>query len=186
MVSSGPSHGAPALPRAGPSGHPTQHSKSGNPLDMAQFSNAKIPFASNTNSSSKPAHKTPARHGPVSAKASPHYVDGEKIDLPEIATDSEDDDDDFSVADWVNSPDLRNLLEQQQSIDPETVFGPIAPLHMEEIFKNKDRHHRFRARTSSANWTGQDRLTAEDILKDNEAREKLIANGGWSYGMSQQ
>ncbi len=126
------------------------------------------------------------------ARSSPQYREGDAISLPEIPTDSEDDEDDddgdgvgkdFNVPDWAQSPALRQLLEAQQLIDPEQVFGPIAPLHMEEIFKNKDRHHRFRNRTSSANWSGQDRLTQEEIQRDLEARRRLIANGEWSYGM---
>ena len=91
---------------------------------------------------------------------------------------------DFSVPDWAQSPALASLLANQQLVDPEQVFGPIAPLHMEEIFKNKDRHHRFRSRTSSANWSGQDRLTQEEIQRDLEARRKLIANGEWTFGLS--
>ena len=106
--------------------------------------------------------------------------------MPEIDTDSEGEDDDkkdFVAPDWATSPALRSLLVDQQLVDPEEVFGPIAPLHMEEIFRNKDRHHRFRSRTSSANWSGQDRLTQEEVQRDLEARERLIANGGWTYDL---
>jgi hypothetical protein len=53
---------------------------------------------------------------------------------------------------------------------------------MEEVFsRNKDRFHKFRARTSSANWSGTDRLTEEEVRKDAMARDKMRREGGWSY-----
>ncbi|KAK7518447.1 inner centromere protein [Phyllosticta citriasiana] len=115
--------------------------------------------------------------------ASPHFPTPE---LPEIATDSEDEDSDseaagFRAPSWVNSPALRDLLTQQQLVDPMEVFGPIAPLQMEEIFKYKERHKRFRERTSSANWSGNDRLTEDERKKDREARERMMKDGGWTY-----
>jgi hypothetical protein len=62
------------------------------------------------------------------------------------------------------------------------VFGPPAPLNMEEVFsKDKGRFHKFRARTSSANWSGTDRLTEEEVRRDNAARDKMRREGGWSY-----
>ncbi|KAI9674169.1 MAG: hypothetical protein M1817_001987 [Caeruleum heppii] len=140
----------------------------------------------------------PSQHQPtisaVSAQTISHtYPDGSEIELPDIATDSEGDDysdssaqkskKDFVVPDWANSPNLRQTLEDQQLVEPETVFGPMAPLHMEEIFKNKDRHHRFRPRTSSANWSGADRLTQEEIRRDMAARERLRREGGWTFAL---
>jgi hypothetical protein len=74
---------------------------------------------------------------------------------------------------------------RQETTDPMQVFGPPAPLNMEEVFsKSKDRWHKFRARTSSANWSGTDRLTEDDIRKDLAARERLRREGGWSYELS--
>ena len=171
-----------------------QHGKSGHANEMAKFANGKIPFADAPNppagSSSHHAqtYKTPARGGPsaaptTAAKSSPHYPNGENIALPEIATDSEDEDSDteFQAPSWVNSPALRELLTQQQLVDPEQVFGPIAPLQMEQVFQNKDRHKQFRPRTSSANWSGADQLTEEDRRKDREARERMMRDGGWQF-----
>lgn len=153
--------------------------------DIAKFANAHIPFA-NPSGPSNAQHKTPGR--PISnaalksaAKSSPLYPNGDNIDLPEIASDSEDEEEDFQAPDWVNSPALRELLSQQQLVDPEAIFGPIAPLKMEEVFKNKDRHKKFRDRTSSANWSGQDRLTEEERKRDREAREKMMKDGGWTF-----
>lgn len=51
---------------------------------------------------------------------------------------------------------------------------------MEEMFK--DRYQRFRNRTSSAAWV-HDRLTAEEIQRDVEARERMRREGGWTFGM---
>ncbi|KAK4130532.1 hypothetical protein BT67DRAFT_445592 [Trichocladium antarcticum] len=175
--------------------HNTQ-AKTGHPLDMAQFSKGQIPFAASGN----PAHKTPARPvgggAPKSAKSanrsSPRFQNGETIELPDIETDEDSDDDDgndghMTVADWANSPALKAALLAQEQVDPMQVFGPSAPLNMEEVFsKTRDRFPKFRARTSSANWSGTDKLTSEDIRKDLAARDKMRREGGWTYEMSRE
>ncbi|KAK1988503.1 inner centromere protein [Colletotrichum cereale] len=162
-------------------------------VDMNQFAQGHIPFAPNPNPAG-PAHKTPARPmGTASTKStakatrsSPRFQDGEKIELPEIDTDEDEDDGDshFGVAAWADSPDLRRALVRQETLNPEEIFGPPRALHMEEVFSNKERWHKFRARTSSANWSGSDRLTEDEIRKDLAARDKLRREGGWSYEMS--
>lgn len=174
------------------------HSKASHPLDMAQISKGAIPFAPNPNQSSQ-AFKTPARPGAMNGaksvvksalRSSPRFQNGESIELPEIMTDDDDDDDDdashgMTAAAWADSPDLRRALMRQEMMDPSQIFGPPAPLNMDEVFsKNKERSHKFRARTSSANWSGVDRLTEEDIRKDLAARDKMRREGGWSYEMS--
>ena len=65
-------------------------------------------------------------------------------------------------------------------MDPDAVFGPVGSPHLEEMFR--ERAHKFRPRTSSANWAGQDRLTQEEIRRDAEARARIRKEGGWSYG----
>ena len=177
--------------------HVLQHSKVAHPNDLAQISSGKIPFAQNPNPPAgghfgQPStHKTPVRPmGFASSKSalkSPsQFTPGETIDLPEIATDSEESDSEdggFSAPSWVDSPNLRELLTAQQLVDPESVFGPIAQINMEEVFKNnKDRLKKFRDRTSSANWSGTDRLTEDDKKKDREGRERMMRDGGWTYG----
>lgn len=171
--------------------------KAAHPLDMAQISKGAIPFAPNPNSAGS-SFKTPARpgaaHGMKSAaksvqRSSPRFQNGDAIELPEIQTDDEDDEDDEppagTVAAWADSPELRRALMGQETMDPSQIFGPPAPLVMEEVFsKSKDKWHKFRARTSSANWSGSDRLTEDDIRKDLAARDKLRRDGGWSYEMS--
>jgi hypothetical protein len=149
-------------------------------MEMAKFANAKIPFADNPNATS---HKTPVR----SARSSPRYQNGEEVELPEVPTDSEDDEEEsnsFAVPGWVNSPYMRTALMNQELVDPEEVFGPVGPLHMEEIFRDNARQHRIKNRSSSANWSGQDALTQEDIQSYTEERERLITNGGWTYKAS--
>jgi hypothetical protein len=169
--------------------HNMNSSKPTHPMDMAQVSKAPIPFASSSNQ----PYKTPARPPHAtgkstakSAKSSPRYQNGEHINLPEIQTDSEDEDEDepekFDRPKWVESPALRENLVLQEGIDPATIFGPPRPLDMEVVFnKSKERFHKFRARTSSANWDGEDRLTQDEIRKDVEARDKLRRQGFWTY-----
>jgi hypothetical protein len=173
--------------------HNMTQAKAPHPMDMAQVSKAPIPFASVPGQGNS-QHKTPARPGAINgggksakstAKSSPRYQNGENIVLPEIHTDSEDEDSDggdFPVQGWTNSPDLRKTLMQQETIDPVQIFGQPGPLNMEEVFsKSKDRWHKFRNRTSSANWSGSDRLTEDDIRKDLQARDKVRRQGGWTY-----
>ncbi|TWU76532.1 hypothetical protein ED733_007706 [Metarhizium rileyi] len=170
--------------------------KASHPLEMAQISKGAIPFAPNSNAAG-PAYKTPARPAPVNSaisaaksvpRSSPRFQNGEAIELPEIQTDDDSEDDEangVAVAPWADSPDLRRALFDQEDMDPAVIFGPPRPLNMEEVFsKSKDRWHKFRARTSSANWSGADRLTEDDIRKDLAARDKLRRDGGWSYEMS--
>jgi len=163
------------------------------PMEMAQLSKGAIPFAPNPN-----AHKTPARPagGPGAKSAaksaqrsSPRFQNGDAIELPEIETDDEDDEDDddrhIGVAEWADSPDLRRALMRQETVDPLQIFGPPGPLNMEEVFsRSKDRFMKFRARTSSANWSGADRLTEEDIRKDLQARDRMRREGGWTYDLN--
>lgn len=176
--------------------HQMNQSKPAHPMDMAQLSKAPIPFASSSSHASSQPHKTPARPGAPhgagksaaksAAKSSPRYQNGENIELPEIHTDSEDEDSDaggdFVASGWTESPALRERLIGQEGVDPASIFGLPGALNMEEVFsKSKDRFHKFRARTSSANWSGQDRLTEDEIRKDIEARDKLRRQGGWTY-----
>jgi hypothetical protein len=90
----------------------------------------------------------------------------ENIELPDIASDYSDSDDEERNAkkaaqpDWVHSPAVRDALVRQGAVNPEGIFGEVQELHMEDIFRG--RASRFRARTSSANWVGTDRLTTEE------------------------
>lgn len=168
-----------------------QSSRAGYHPDISKYKDGKIPFAEVHNPPSHgQAHKTPllSRLVPPSAKQSPQYVNGENIHLDDIPTESEDEDSDeekpkpTNLPEWAQSPQLRQLLmTQDEHMDADAVFGPVASPHMEEMFR--ERHHRFRSRTSSANWAGQDRLTEEEIRRDVEARARLRREGGWTFGL---
>jgi len=169
-----------------------------NPPAAQYYSQAPSQVYQGNENGAQSKFKTPARP-PMSkappksaAKSSPMYANGDNIALPEIMTDSEDEEDEeeeatggFRAPSWVASPALRDLLTQQQLVDPETVFGPISDLKMEEVFKgakNQERLKRFRDRGSSAMWheTG-DAVTSEEKRRDMEARERVYKEGGWSY-----
>lgn len=94
-----------------------------------------------------------------------------RTELPEIFSESEDDAEGSVLLEWANSPELRATLLQQQRVDPDTVFGPVAPLQMEEVFhkSTSSKGAKFRPRSSSANWSGQDKLSQKEI--DNYAKE---------------
>jgi hypothetical protein len=92
-------------------------------------------------------------------------VPSENIELPEINSEYSDSEDEdrvrtFDPPEWAQSPELRHALELQSTMNPDDIFGSVRPLKMEEIFKS--RTSRFRARTSSANWTGTDQLTMQE------------------------
>lgn len=164
------------------------------PNDMAKYTTAKIPFADAPNPP-QPSHKTPMHskphHHQPHAKSSPHFPNGENIDLAEIATDSETDTSSpeaekqhkkAMLPGWVQSPILNDTLRQQEELqNADDVFGPPAAVDMEGMFR--ERHHRFRQRTSSANWNGADRLTEEEVRRDVEGRERVRREGGWVFGL---
>jgi hypothetical protein len=169
----------------------SQAPRPAHPLDMAKYTSGKIPFAEAPNPP-PPNHKTPlmSKQGMANAaKSSPSFPHGENIHLDDIPTDSDEEDSDAekerkkNLPEWVLTPNLDERLREQERLNPDVLFGPIAPLVMEEIFKDKNRHHRFRSRTSSANWFGQDKLTEEEVRADNAARERLRREGGWTFGL---
>jgi hypothetical protein len=157
-----------------PAKRPSQQAKNLNTITPAhaQFAKGKIPFAESA-------------HPPQPQVPTIQYPNGDDIKLPEIMTDSEDEDseNEFEQPSWVNTPNLREMLATQQLMDPEQIFGPIAPLNMEQMFPNKERHKRFRERTSSAFWAN-DQVTEEEKRKEREARERLVRDGAWTYNPS--
>ncbi|KAF2874592.1 hypothetical protein BDV95DRAFT_592640 [Massariosphaeria phaeospora] len=154
-----------------PPKRPSQQAKM-NPITPAhsQFGKGKIPFAESAQSAQPPPQQ---------------YQNGDDIELPTIMTDSEDEDseNDFEQPSWVNTPNLREMLQSQQLVDPEQIFGPIAPLNMEQVFPDKQRHKRFRERTSSAYWA-HDQVTEEEKRREREARQRMVRDGAWTYNPS--
>lgn len=166
---------------------------------MGQYAHSKIPFGESSNppmhnkTPASASHKTPAsafKSTIQPVRSSPQYTPGEQIHLPEIPTDSEDEDSEeegnaFPVPDWATPGHLTEQLIRQEAMDGDAVFGPVAPLKMEEIFakSNKERLKRLRDRTSSANWiTSGDGLTLEEVKSYREQRERMRLQGGWIYG----
>jgi len=93
-------------------------------------------------------------------------VPSESIELPDINSEYSDSEDEdrvrtFEPPEWAHSPELRQALQMQSTMNPDDIFGEIRPLRMEELFRT--RQSRFRARTSSANWSGTDRLTVDEV-----------------------
>lgn len=97
-------------------------------------------------------------------KAIPFHTMLPSNDLPEIVSDSEEDDSGRILQPWASSPLLRESLRQQSTIDPDSIFGPIAPLHMEEVFRDSKSARLQRPRGSSANWSSnKDALSAAEV-----------------------
>ena len=99
------------------------------------------------------------------AKQGDQEVTSESIELPDINSEYSDSGDErppgsFNPPVWAQSPELRQALEWQSTINPDEIFGAVRPLRMEEMFRA--RTSRFRARTSSANWSGPDGLTVQE------------------------
>ncbi|KAK2749404.1 hypothetical protein FQN57_006336 [Myotisia sp. PD_48] len=165
----------------------SQPQRNVHPLEMAKYTSGKIPFAENPGNFKTPGPSQQRSNAPKTPlpQSSPAYPNGENIKLPDIPTDSEDEDSDaepYDVPEWAKAENLHNILLEQEGKDGEMVFGPTAPLRMEEIFKgSKERIHKFRDRTSSANWNGPDGLTQAEIRWDLAEREKLKNNGGWIF-----
>lgn len=62
--------------------------------------------------------------------------------LPYIHSDS-DEEDSIALAPWAKSPYLQRQLHVQQNWDPKKIFGPIPPLHIDQIFQHS-RLNRFK------------------------------------------
>lgn len=120
----------------------------------ANLSTSSISSSSSSFTSSFFSNSTSSSSGPINTTSTTTT----ETELPDIFSESEDDVDGSVLLDWANSPELRSILLQQQKIDPDNVFGPVAPLRMEEVFKTAS-GSRFRPRSSSANWSNQDMLT---------------------------
>ncbi|KAJ5156831.1 hypothetical protein N7492_009634 [Penicillium capsulatum] len=179
----------PAHPSSSSIFKTAQPQRSAHPMDMGKFANGKIPFADPNHAPPGPAQKptapSSAQRAPPPPKPSPKYPSGESVHLPEIATDSEDEDDSdsemFPVPKWAQPKELEGLLRQQDGMEVDSIFGPIAPFSLEETFKADKKIKKYRDRTSSANWSGPDGLTQEEIRKDVADRQRMRLNGGWSF-----
>lgn len=139
--------------------------KGGPIVDVVKYSNDHVRFAGGSTTTSTSV---------VSVDKAVNLPPSELIELPEINSDYSDSDDDdlpvkadaFKYPAWAESPELRQRLRDQEHIDPEGIFGIMQPLQMEEMFKGKERAlARFRPRSSSANWFGNDKLSADEVVE---------------------
>ena len=99
------------------------------------------------------------------AKLDPPLITSESIQLPEIDSEYSDSDDEdrkknFDPPDWAQQTNVTSALESLSRVNPDSVFGAVQPLAIEDMFRT--RTSRFSARTSSANWSGPDGLTKEE------------------------
>ncbi|KAF9053831.1 hypothetical protein BDZ89DRAFT_1153517 [Hymenopellis radicata] len=153
----GPSHEPESKPK------PTPSSKS----KMQTPAKARPPPEDDISQPSQMLHSQMAARAQAQINAAANVIPSESIELPDINSEYSDSDDEdrvkYQAPHWAQSPALRRALEDQADINPDEVFGPIQPLNMEDVFRT--RLSRFRARTSSANWAGADRLTEEEELE---------------------
>lgn len=141
---------------------PSGHTKvSGTASSTTQLNSSQMSSQSNL---SKAAHSKVAKGKMREEKKA---VEEEYIELPDIDSEYSDDDEseherkEAKLPEWAQSPALREALANQRKVNPDDVFGgSIPPPRMDEIFRGKARASKFRHRTSSANWTGADQLTA--------------------------
>lgn len=73
--------------------------------------------------------------------------------LPEILTDEEDNREKRILEDWAETPQLKKVLLQQQSVNPDLIFGEIPPMNIDDIFESQA--SRQRGRASLSNWSPQ-------------------------------
>ncbi|KAI8608472.1 hypothetical protein BC830DRAFT_1072002, partial [Chytriomyces sp. MP71] len=62
---------------------------------------------------------------------------------------------------WVESHNLMKALAEQTAQDPDTIFGSVKPLSLEDVFKGNRVQKRFRD-SMAGNWVGNGELTAEE------------------------
>lgn len=114
----------------------------------------------------KPAQLQTTEHAHAKRLNANPPIASETIELPEPNSEYSDSEDEggqqrkANAPEWTQSPELRAALESQSRVNPDDIFGPVRPLRMEDIFRT--RTSRFRARTSSANWSGPDGLKQEE------------------------
>ncbi|KAJ3130320.1 hypothetical protein HK100_008123 [Physocladia obscura] len=134
-----------------------------------------------------PVKKLPKEATKIGKKSSdgPATIVDENGELPEIP-DTDDEDDDSSEDDqqqavqqpktpiavksdqsksvipsWVQTPNLMQSLTNQISRDPTAIFGTIQPLSLEDVFKERLTHRKFRD-SMAGNWVGYGELTPEE------------------------
>ncbi|OMJ26459.1 hypothetical protein AYI70_g169 [Smittium culicis] len=87
----------------------------------------------------------------------------------------------LSTPPWAKTPQLIKSLSNQQTVNPDLIFGAVKPIRVEEIFKNPNAKNfsaalaraqgisaMGRNRQSSGIWTGSDALSSAEVEEYNK------------------
>lgn len=152
-------------PIGGGLGPPMRASDINRPLNPNRTSQAQASSSASAQSVLQAQRQALQSH--ILAQNDEYAGQSEAIELPDIKSEYSDSDDEdrpkTEVASWAQSPDIRAAMKEQEAHNPDDIFGPMRPLSMEEVFRA--RAGKFRARSSSANWGGQDGVTPQEELE---------------------
>ena len=112
----------------------------------------------------------------VFQQAAPPAPSADEEELPDVASEYSDSDDEASIRkrsqepSWTRGRELEALLLQQATVDPDEIFGcQVGPVPLDAMLPpRKGDRRRQRHRTSSANWNGPDGLAQWEIDRYNE------------------
>ncbi|WFD18802.1 hypothetical protein MCAP1_001013 [Malassezia caprae] len=113
----------------------------------------------------------------VFQQAAPPAPSADEEELPDVASEYSDSDDEASIRkrsqepSWTRGRELEALLLQQATVDPDEIFGcqQVGPVPLDAMLPpRKGDRRRLRHRTSSANWSGPDGLAQWEIDRYNE------------------
>jgi len=112
----------------------------------------------------------------VCQQAAPPAPSADEEELPDVASEYSDSDDEASIRkrsqepSWTRGRELEALLLQQATVDPDEIFGcQVGPVPLDTMLPpRKGDRRRLRHRTSSANWSGPDGLAQWEIDRYNE------------------
>ncbi|WFD22391.1 hypothetical protein MEQU1_001061 [Malassezia equina] len=112
----------------------------------------------------------------VFQQAAPPAPSADEEELPDVASEYSDSDDEASIRkrsqepSWTRGRELEALLLQQATVDPDEIFGcQVGPVPLDTMLPpRKGDRRRMRHRTSSANWSGPDGLAQWEIDRYNE------------------
>lgn len=116
------------------------------------------PLANQNTDIKPPQESTRGQSAKLGEFANPYKTPGKSVkllmtpsDLPEILTDDEDKKEKRILEPWAQTPQLKRLLLHQQHLNPDTIFGAIPPMNIEDIFESQA--SRQRGRASMSNWS---------------------------------
>jgi len=135
-----------------PSSSSSSYSSTSSSIAPLPSSSASNPGMSQKSSSVRPGGNVSSTK--VCSEATP-------VSLPDIPSESDTDNDGAEkLPEWARSPQIRLALSKQESLNPDTIFGGVQHVQVDEIFPSRDRKRR--PRTPSSYWSGTDALTQEE------------------------